>query len=506
MKYVFIRGFSRGIMPPPAVLPEAFTASESEQLADLGIPVASDRLTRYSEELFTVSRCVNLPSVRLYITYPLTGTDGRTLEPSPAVSELMEERNITAEGADSFGAEHYARTPETAGRYLAHIYRDRRRSGERRALLRRVSREFADMLYSVSGEKPDCDRHIISRSDASALFKFRSFSPTAINLLNNCKFGFFCRYGLGLNEYNDRDIEPALVGSVIHFCLQKLLGDYSGRRGEFLELSEEAINAHVASSIAEYEKKAYFDGFGGSQRFSYLLQRLGRYAVISAVRIRDELGMSGFYPEALEKWLSFPFGGITLSGVCDRIDTMTLDGKKYIRVIDYKHSSRDFSLDDIYRGENIQTLLYLLGICGMEKNAVPSSVLYLPVGKLTYERSDGSDITKKTRDSLQKYMSEHSPAGLILSDSPENAELDAINSELDRRYGVKKSGYISPVKVSGDEYRAIEAYCGSYLGSKVNEVMSGMVSACPSGSKACAYCGFSVFCGHRAAGAPADRS
>lgn len=497
VKYVFICGFDRGVMPPPSPVSDVFTPSESEQLTRMGIPVVTDRLSRRSQELFTVYRCINIPSEFLYITYPLLGENGGMLEPSPELAAIKDEFSAVTEGADNFGAAHYCRTEGSAKRYLARIYRDRSRSGERKALLKRVPRSYADMLRSASGEKPDRERHRLTDKQASGLLTLGSWSPSAINTLNSCKFSFFCKYGLGLSDYGERSIDALLVGNVMHFCLQRLLTDYMGRRDEFLRLSDTDIRMHVAQSISLYEKTAYFDGFGGSRRFSYQLERLGRYAVRSAVRIRDELGFSGFYPEALEKRMSFPFGSMTVSGICDRIDSMERDGKKYIRVIDYKRSSRDFSLDDIYRGENIQTLLYMFGICGSDKSAVPSSVLYMPVGMMSYKTTDGSDMEASIRDSLQNYMSEHSPSGLILSDSPEKAEIAEINEALNERYGVKRNGYISPVEVSPEVYRMLGAYTRSYLDSKVREAQSGMVGACPSSPDSCTYCPYSLFCGRK---------
>ncbi|MBO6231379.1 MAG: PD-(D/E)XK nuclease family protein [Ruminiclostridium sp.] len=495
VRHVFICGFSRGIMPRPAPSSQVFTPSESEQLTRLGIPVVSDRLSRYSQELFTVYRCINIPSERLYITYPLMGTDGSFLEPSPEIAAIKEETGAVTEGADNFGASHYCRNGGSAERYLAHIYRDRSKAGERRALMKTVPAGYAAMLRSAAGEKPDRDRHVIPEEYASKLLVLNSYSPSAINLMNRCKFAFFCRYGLGLSDDTERSIDALLVGNLIHFCLQRILTDHMDKRDTFLSLSDADIAAHVAESVQMYEKEAFLGGFGGTERFSYQFSRLGRYAVKSAARIRDELQLSGFYPEALEQRLSFPFGGITVAGVCDRIDSMTADGKKYIRVVDYKRSSRDFSLDDIYRGENIQTLLYMFGICGNDPKARPSSVSYMPVGKMSYERSDGSDIAQKTTDSMQKYIASHSSSGFYLSDSPEREELSALNSALIAKYGKKRGGFITHTEISPEIYRAIESYTRSYLGAKVLETKKGMVSACPSDTGLCSTCAYAVFCG-----------
>ena len=423
------------------------------------------------------------------------GENGGFLEPAPSLKALREEYGARINGADNFGAGYYCRTPDSARRYLSHIYRDGSRSGERRALVKAVDPFFAAVLRSASGELPDKERHKVAKERSSKLLVLGSWSPTAVTQINRCKFAFFCKYGLGLREESERRIDAVLAGNVIHFCLQRLLTDYEGRRAEFTELSDDRISAHIAESVKVYEEANYFGGFGGAERFSYLLRRLGLYAVRAAIRIRDETKLGGFYPEALEKRLDFRFGGVNISGICDRIDSLEADGKRYIRVVDYKRGTRDLSLDDIYKGENLQMLLYLFGICGSDSGALPSSVMYLPVGKISYETSDGSDIADKALKSRRKYIKEHSPSGILLSNSPENADIAALNEALTDRFGKTRGGYVAPTVISPEIYEAMKSYCASYVSTKAREAAAGMAGACPSDPGVCDYCEYSLFCG-----------
>ena len=50
---------------------------------------------------------------------------------------------------------------------------------------------------------------------------------------------------------------------------------------------------------------------------------------------------------------------IELIGKIDRIDTLKLDNKMYVRVIDYKSSQKDLSLNNIKEGISLQLLTYL---------------------------------------------------------------------------------------------------------------------------------------------------
>ena len=494
VRYVFICGYNRGIMPPPARISEVFTPSEREYLSHHGIPVADDRRSRWSKELFTVYRCANIPSQRLYVTYPLMSVTGAYLEPAEYIDGLRSDfsSNSTVSASD-FDAAFYCRTMASSERYLAHIYREPGRAAERAALKERVNSFFVKMLNNASGLTPDRDRHRITPDQASSLITMTSWSPSALGLANDCKFAFFCKYGLGLREDSTRSIDAVLAGNVIHFCLERLLKDHLGKRPELLAMTHDQVRGHVSESIDLYEEQFYFGGFGGAKRFSYLLHGLGRYAVMSAEKMQKELAGSSFYPEVLEQKLSFPFCGITIDGKCDRMDSAVKDGKRYVRIIDYKRSKRDFQLSDIYNGTDLQTLLYMFGECSIHADTYPSSVLYVPVGKMSYASEKRLDSTSEAGQ--KQYMRDHTPSGLILSNSPEAAETADINAALNEACGSKRAVYYAPTQISKEVYGAIQSYCGSYISSKISEVMSGMAGACPSGEKACAYCGYKLFCG-----------
>ena len=477
MKAVFLCGFSQGAFPPPSKSADAFTPSECERLRQAGLPAGTDRLERYSDERFTVWRCINLPSRELFISSPMINASGELCEPSRYLEEISKLFDTEYLNAGELDPLYYCRTEESTLRCLASIYRERDKQAEKNALMKVIPAEQRDMLRFAAGEIPFTDRHIVSREKARALMSLNTYSPTAVGTANRCKFDFFCRYGLGLREDSKRGIDALLSGSVIHFCLERLLTDYADRREEFVALTDGEIEAHTAKSIKEFERVKYYGGFGGAERFSYLLSRLGRFAAKAGSRIRDEIKESGFYPEALEKELSFKFGDITIKGVCDRLDTMVSGGVKYIRVVDYKRGSHTFRLGDVYAGEDLQMLLYLFGLC--ENGDLPASVMYLPYGKISRERSDGSDIEEKTLKSLNRYIKEHSPAGIVVSGSPDVPENKGLTD------------------ISREAFDSLKNYCRAYVNAKIQETLSGMAGACPDSEESCEYCAHALFCGRK---------
>ena len=493
IRAVFICGFNEGVFPVPPKVSEAFTSSENEALAEHGIAIGSDRLSRYSEELFELRRCLELPEERLYISYPVISDSFAYLEPSARLEAITDKYGISVESADDFGAEFYCRTEKAAKRYLASIYSDYGRKGEKNALIGILDEDYSDMLYNASGERTDKDRHILKKENAEKLLPLPAYSPTAFTAMGDCKFKYFCKYGLKLKEEETREIDRLLVGNVIHFCLWRLFSDYLDRREEFVSLSDGEIKKHIDESTDRYTELNYPEELGGSERFNYLVKRIGGFAYKSALKMREEIKESGFYPEALEEKLEFDFGDIRIKGACDRVDSLIKDGKKYIRVIDYKRGDRKFSLTDIYNGGNLQMLIYLFGLCG--EGALPSSVMYVPVGKDKLYKSGFSDPERARHESEKAYVKSHTPHGLIVEGSPEKEELKKLEERLSERYGNARNGYIKMEDISGSAFEALKSYCRSFVNAKVKEVVSGMAGACPGSSESCEYCEYSLFCG-----------
>ncbi len=526
--YVFLCGFNDGIMPPPAKVPQAFSAAESEALAEIDIPLAQDRRSRYSEELFTVYRCMNIPKKRLYMTYPLQGSDGALSDAAPVLRAYSVKHGITVEGADRFDATHYCRTVSSAQQYLAHIYRDYGHYADKVSLksLPELTERFKAMLASAAGEDTCRDRQRIPADIAVLLMSRRDFSPTAIEQLVKCKFSYFCKYGLDLREEMSRETSAALTGNVVHYCLEQLLKDPG-----FHSMSEAQILSAANAYIVKYECETFFSDFGGSNRFSYLLKNLAKYVVNAALSIQLEMSNSGFRPIEFERELEVRLGSVTVRGRCDRIDGLNDDptGKAYVRVVDYKHKKKqEFSLNNVFNGYNLQMLLYLYGICSDPKllspqaqsffrngaaKLDPSSVSYFKYAELPYTeaKNTAEDKANKEKTSIREYYRKNAPQGLVVQSSPEVATMDKLNDALTKQFYTKPPdktplpganehrffrGFIESVVVPDNEFAAVRSYCASLLDTKVKEIYAGMSGACPSDSDACKFCSYKLFCGH----------
>jgi ATP-dependent helicase/nuclease subunit B len=97
----------------------------------------------------------------------------------------------------------------------------------------------------------------------------------------------------------------------------------------------------------------------------------------------SEFASSGFVPVKIEDRTSITYPltektKISLDGVADRVDVLEKDGKKYVRIVDYKTGKKDISPEDVKAGFEMQMLTYLFSNC--KDGDIPAGVMYFLCG------------------------------------------------------------------------------------------------------------------------------
>lgn len=494
VRAVFICGVNQGVFPCSSAVSGNFTGSETEQLAQFGITIGNDRVTRSSAELFKIYRCTSLPEERLFITFPLLSNKFTELLPSPAIDDIKKRFSAEITGADDYGADFYCRTEKAARRYLASIYSDYSKNGEKAAILTALSENSEDNLFERAMNGIG-ERHRLSAELAEQLMQRKTYSPSTLDVINQCKFKFFCSDGLGIREDRKREVSSSLSGTVVHYCLEKLISDYLGKADEFKALSDAAIKSHIEGTIKKYLSEELCEGFGSTERFSYQVKRLSDLAVPAALTIRDSIANGSFFPVELEKEMLFKFGDITIKGICDRYDISVTESGKYIRVVDYKRGKNAVPLDTIYKGENLQMFLYLFGLSD-ELGAIPSSVMYQPIGAYKTVAAKKADPTSEENSVRTANANDHKANGVMVENTPEVSDSKIMTEYYENTYGKRRNGYVTPNIISAEGFASMKEYCKAYVNAIVLETVNGMISACPKNEKKCKYCDYSLFCGH----------
>ena len=382
-----------------------------------------------------------------------------------------------------------------------------------------ISDEFS-YLEAFSPAKLSTDLCNVSEDNAKQLFPQRmKLSQSAIEKYVRCSFSYYCSYVLGLREEKRAEFNAIDIGLFIQFVLENMIKNiFSKNEIKVLdnnwleEMTEKTVNEYISSVCPEYEKS--------SKRLLHLYERLKRLSVLLVRNIYDEFSRSEFLPEHFElkingqgdapKPMEFKLkdgSTVYMSGVIDRVDILRRDGKLYIRIVDYKTGSKDFSLDDLRLGLNMQMLIYLFTLCQSSANRffgrigesedppTPAGIIYLSSNAPIVELEDftAKDIVMKE---VAKTLSRN---GLLLDDEE---ILKAMNRDLSSEFlpGVKygKDGNIvGKMLMSSEGFSALRTEIETTISKIAEEMKSGKADASPliyKGTSPCDYCEMRPIC------------
>jgi hypothetical protein len=235
----------------------------------------------------------------------------------------------------------------------------------------------------------------------------RILSPSAINTWINCRMKFFYRYVNGLKEPEtiSADIDPAMMGSILHEVMRKLYHDYAGQvlTGEMLGHiigNARFLQTIIMEGVSEKFRAGGQGLISGNELIvrdvlmAYLVRILNYDKTISPLTILK-----------LEKAFSFKVTAVCdgnmieleTGGVADRIDIVN----GVTRIVDYKTgtvSDTISSISELFSEDRkkdadgwLQTLLY----CEAYLVSNPSAIVRPSVYKI--KKLSGATLSDRLR-------------------------------------------------------------------------------------------------------------
>ncbi|MBQ3531860.1 MAG: PD-(D/E)XK nuclease family protein [Oscillospiraceae bacterium] len=507
IKIVFVMGLCDGIFPASPKNNSLFTDEERKIMADEGLELGEGENDAVLSERMYAYTAFTSASEKVFASYYKYDISSAEQSPSVLVSRLKDSVNVLPEeSTEDFREDFWLCSESFAFEHLASFGKISNGSSE--TLKKYFSeKDFWAERAQKLGKSVKAENFALERKEnAEKIFgeNFR-FSPTKLDSFGQCPFSYFLKSGLMLKERQKAELSPLSAGTLIHHVLQVLVPKLGG--DNIAKLSEEELRFEVNAVLKEYLDSVMGSTKGKTARFMYLYRRTAGFIVKLLKRLGEEFFDSEFVPYAFEE----PLGGkqiglyrletpdgreITVEGTIDRIDVLDRDGKRYVRVVDYKTGSKDFALCDVYYGINMQMLVYLFSIQergkGELSKTVPSGVLYMPA-KNSVLKIERNDSAEKKSDSQRKSFCMN---GLLLDDE---TVLNAMEPGL--------SGFYIPVKQRRDgsltsvaslaEFGIIKKHIDSLLVKMANELSEGKIAALPyrkNASVPCEFCRFKGVC------------
>lgn len=432
IKAVFVLGANAEVFPASNSAGGILSDRDRNALLTAGIELFDINKFKTTEERFIAYNALCCAHDKLYITYSLTTNKGEKKSPSELVTMISDILpNVNCENYENIPFEEKIEGEKASFELMASLMRNNDYYG--RNLLHYFD-NIPKYSEQISAVKRVCGEATFSFSDkntATELFgKDMYLSASKIDVYEKCPFQYFCKYGINAKPRERAILDPRQGGNIVHSVLETLMKKYKDIGVE--NVGDVQRNKDVLDTLRAYAT----ENLGGledkDQRFVYQFNAIARTLDIILERIVAEFKNSSFKPCDFELSIGrsgeshIPAyiveadddGKVIITGSIDRVDKLELDGKTYIRVIDYKTGGKELVLSDILGGLNMQMLIYLFAVINNGKeyyssDLVPAGVLYFPAKSVpfTTQRSDDGQTLK---NSMYK---ESAMNGLILDDT-----------------------------------------------------------------------------------------
>ena len=514
-KHVYMIGVNRGEFPLSLNDNAYFTDRDKSALSSLGLPIEPDTEARGARELFSFSRAFSYASESVTLLYSAKTASLKEKKRSEVIDRILDITGIDPIESDELAPWQLIYSPASALASLGELDEstylsvkealigcgegDKVRIAEENILndAMTLSPEGRDMIYNGP----------------------LRLSQSKIDRYNSCPLSYFCKYDLSLLPEERAEFNARNIGSFIHAILESFFGEVV-KKDIKLDTLDAALTEDMVRRGAEKYLAELCDDGKMTKREELLLSRLCRTAIPVINGICDEFRGSQFVPrffelkikrglEARPEPIEFKTSdgeSIFIGGDIDRVDTFTDGDEVYVRVVDYKTGTKEFSPSDIDKGQNLQMFLYLKAIVDtknkkfLQELGVKDGGAPVPAG-VVYVKTEVGDvrIDSPVREIAEKAVADaQTRNGMILGE-------DAVYAATNAKYlpvRLKNDG--TPHAASADKVYTREGWgelCTKLRGvveSIADRMKSGDVSAKPliekRGKTPCEYCEFMPIC------------
>lgn len=355
--------------------------SDRDLLKAAGAELPGEFEQRVQQEQLYFYRAATAATRKTWIFYQNAAVENRL---SSQLAEIVPPQGFAEY---PFTAAQFCQTPKATLDYLCG------KGGED------IAPTLAPMQETLHELQQKGDTPIFAVEDSKAMEQLLgmdlSISPSRMERFYRCKLAYFLEYVVRVKLPHAAKLDALLSGTMMHYILENALQNELFRSQtdptteQFSQLARRLAQEYLGQLPQQQEKEPL------TRREKNVVQRIVKDMVPLLEFLYDERKQSGFITTAYEmtigqdgkQGISVPLlngHSAHITGKIDRVDSMDRQDHSWLRVVDYKSGSKDFSLDNVYYGIDTQMLLYLFSLCaptagGFSAQALPAGVLYFLV-------------------------------------------------------------------------------------------------------------------------------
>jgi len=442
------------------------------------------------------------PKDKLILTYSVSTTEGKSLRPAYIINSVRALYGEDMDLSKPYKIKEFA-NKNTAFSYLSLNFsrkiEDMNELSKELFSLFYKDKEIGDKLKMiVDGGFFSTNPTNLSKAVAKSLYGNDILkSVTRLEKYASCAYAHFLRYGLHLVERNTYELNVSDIGTIYHEIIENVSNHIKENKLDFRTISDELRSEIVDLSIEKTLREENNDILSSSKRNEYLISSIREFSLRTIWAISKHLNAGNYNPKDYE--FSFKEGRI------DRIDTLDLDNQVYVKIIDYKTGNKEFSMDDVINGLQMQLMYYMGAVIDHEKSiesnreVLPGGAFYFNIKSPYIERLEA--LNEEEIDS--NILKEFKMSGLINSERIPALNMDeALNDE-------KKASDIIPIKskdiglpitknsMNSKNYNKLIEYVKEKTLKYCDEILEGNIELNPYKKgqlKPCDYCEYKSIC------------
>lgn len=516
---IFIIGLNDGSFPSINKDEGFFNDLDREELKQDGIELAKGTLEQLYEDNFNIYKAFTTAENQLYLSYVSTDSESKSLRPSILINKIKKMFPKLIEKSDVINKEYDLFNKEVTYEELIENI-DKIRNGESIDKIwyeiynyYKSQNEWKEKLFEdLEGLRYSNLPNQIKKANIDKLYGNKlNTSVSQLERYRSCPFSYYLQYGLKLKEKEELKIQSFNTGSFMHETIDEFFEYVREEQILLTQIEEDKIKEIVSQIIDKNLNLSKNYIFTATAKYKVLVKRLKRIVSKALKYIIETLIYSDFDIEGTE--IEFNKKGkyppivleldngkkVEITGKIDRIDTADSDDGKYLRIIDYKSSSKNIDLNEVYAGLQIQLLTYTDAICKAE-DIMPAGVFYFSLLEQMI-KADKKVSDEEIENMIRKNFR---MKGLILADvkiiKMNDNTLKTGSSKMVPA-AITQSGTVNEKWTNGvnkEQFKILQDYIDKTIKDISKEILSGKIDLKPynkKGKTPCEYCSYKSICG-----------
>ncbi|WP_186579095.1 helicase-exonuclease AddAB subunit AddB [Aquibacillus kalidii] len=529
VKCALLLGVNEGIWPMKPSSDGMISEEERELLAIQGMKLADGSKRRLLDDWFYLYLAFTTASDRLWISYPLSNEEGKLKVASQLIKRIEDlfpacQHHILLQDPEEMTeAERFVTTPvKTRSALTAQLARKFRgypidpvwwsvlnwyiSHSERDGTTNKI---LQSLFYKNEPKK-------LSEETVKQIYPTQiKASVSRLEMYHRCSYQHFARYSLGLEERQTYKLDAPDIGQLFHEALKKITEWIQEEGLDFSQIYQAESRKYANRAVTSLAPVLQHQILHSSNRYQFIQQKLLDIIARATFVLSEQSRQSQFSPVGLELGfgpgnqlapisLELPNGfELMLRGRIDRVDRALNQEELYLRIIDYKSSSKGLNLVEVYYGLALQMLAYLdVVLSNSEKwlgtKATPAGVLYFHVhnpmisgNKKLDDKSIEKEIFKKFK--MQGLLVENEQIVKMMDTNLDSGSSTIVPAGLKNNGDFRKGSSTA----QPETFEQLQGYIRDLMITAGVDITSGGVQLNPYQHKqqtACTYCDFKSVC------------